>query len=235
MTNLSAAQIRAPSELSLIREALTWLEFPRLAFQSSELISQPRGNGGQVMVLPGFGAGDLSTLVLRQYLNFLGHKADGWHQGLNTADVPQLITTLSRKVDMAARNHGKPMALVGWSLGGYLAREIAREVPHGVSQVITLGSPVVGGPKFTAIARLYEQSGVSLDDIEAALAERERIPLTVPVTALYSRLDGIVAWEACIDERSGMTTHIEVSTTHCGLGFSAEVFRLLAKQLSRHH
>ena len=86
------------------------------------------------------------------------------------------------------------MVLVGWSLGGFIAREYAREHPQHVRQVITLGSPVIGGPRYTATARWYASQGFDLDELEQAVAARYANPLTVPITAIYSRRDGVVAW-----------------------------------------
>jgi pimeloyl-ACP methyl ester carboxylesterase len=85
---------------------------------------------------------------------------------------------------------GAPVRLIGWSLGGYLAREVAREHPHAVQQVITLGSPVIGGPKYTAVAGAYRRRGVDLDAIEAEVAVRNELPLDTPITAIYSQSDG---------------------------------------------
>ena len=123
--------------------------------------------------------------------------------------------------------------LIGWSLGGYLAREAARERPQAAHQVITLGSPVVGGPKYTAVAGAYLRRGIDLDVIEAEVAARNRQPLDTPVTAVYSRSDGVVAWQACIDRHSTNVEHVEVETTHLGLGFSPEVFQIIAERLAR--
>ncbi len=223
-----------PRPAQIFNEAFTWLELPRMMINSPALLNLPRGNGGKVMVFPGFGAGDFSTTAIRGFLSYLGHDVSGWQQGLNTADVPYLIEALSEKVERAYQQDGREIALVGWSLGGYLAREVARDLPHAVAQVVTLGSPVVGGPKYTQVAAVYRQQGIDVDWIEAEVAAREQVPLRVPVTAVYSKLDGVVAWEACIDRQSGMTEHVEVNTTHFGLGFSADVFRIMAERLARH-
>jgi hypothetical protein len=99
--------------------------------------------------------------------------------------------------------------------------------------VITLGSPVVGGPKYTAVAGAYRRQGIDLDAIEAEVAARNRQPLETPVTAVYSRSDGVVAWQACIDRHARNVEHVEVETTHLGLGFSPDVFRIIAERLAR--
>lgn len=130
-----------------------------------------------------------------------------------------------------AERHGQSVRLVGWSLGGNLAREVARERPDIVDQVITLGTPAVGGPKYTAVAEQYRRRGYDLDTIEAEVANRERTPIRVPVTAIYSRSDAIVTWQACLDRISPSVEHVEVATTHLGLGLSPEVYRIIADRL----
>jgi dienelactone hydrolase len=139
--------------------------------------------------------------------------------------VPQVIALTERlAVD-------GPVPLLGWSLGGVLARETARERPGLVSQVITMGTPVVGGPKYTLTARTYAARGADLDHIERMVAERNRVPITVPVTAIYSKNDGVVDWRACIDHHNEVE-HIEVRATHLGMGASAEVFDIVARRLA---
>lgn len=225
-------KLAPPPRTRTLFEAFSWVEFPRLLLNSPDLLSQPRGNGGRVLVFPGFGAGDYSTAPLRQYLSYLGHSASGWQLGTNNGDVRNLLLALTQRVEAESRQLGEKVALVGWSLGGYLAREVARELPHAVSQVITMGSPVIGGPKYTLVARAFQDRGEDLDMIEQAVAYRERVPLRVPVTAIYSRLDGVVAWEACIDHKSDCVEHIEIRSSHIGLGFSPDVYRILADRLA---
>jgi pimeloyl-ACP methyl ester carboxylesterase len=226
------SEISPPSRLGLWREPFGLLELPRLLWNARDLAGAPRGEGEPVLVLPGYGAGDASTLLLRSYLGLLGYSVFGWGLGRSTGDVPRLIPQVVARVDSLTRGTRRVL-LIGWSLGGYLAREAARERPRAVKRVVTLGSPVVGGPKYTVVGRYYEQQGYDLDEIEASVAERDKTPLEVPVTAVYSRADGVVAWRACIDSRSAQVEHVEVATTHLGLGFSPEVYRIIAERLSR--
>ena len=186
-----------------------------------------------MLVLPGYGAGDASTAVLRAYVRFLGYRPQGWGLGRNSGEVPDLLPRVAERLEALAREEGRAIGLIGWSLGGYLAREAARERPRAAQQVITLGSPVVGGPKYTAVAGAYRRRGVDLDAIEAEVAARNRQPFETPVTAVYSRSDGVVAWQACIDRHSTNVEHVEVETTHLGLGFSPKVFQTIAERLAR--
>lgn len=225
--------ISAPGPSSMLLEALTPWQFSRLLFQAPRLAQAPRGNGERVLVWPGFGAGNSSTGVLRNFLRYLGYDARGWQLGRNDGDVLAMLDVLSEQVEREAAEG--PVHLVGWSLGGYLAREVARDLPQNVRRVVTLGSPVVGGPKYTTVANFFDGRGNSLDDIERLVDERYDNPLTVPVTAIYSKLDGVVAWEACIDERSPNVEHVAVASSHTGLGFSPDAYTILAERLARPH
>jgi pimeloyl-ACP methyl ester carboxylesterase len=147
--------------------------------------------------------------------------------------VPALIPRITEIVaDLCAAAGDVPVRLLGWSLGGYLAREAARERPDLIRRVITLGSPVVGGPKYTVTGRYYVANGYDLDEIEALVASRDAVPLQVPVTAIFSKRDGVVAWQACIDHVNADVEHVEVRATHFGLGLSPDVLELVARRLA---
>jgi pimeloyl-ACP methyl ester carboxylesterase len=226
-------RIRPPAPGGLFTESFGALELARLTWYLPQLLTLRPTTRQRVLVMPGFGAGDESTLLLRAYLNALGHRAEGWNLGRNSGDVPALLDASVRKVAELQRQTGEPVSLVGWSLGGYIAREVARELPGLVTRVITLGSPVVGGPKYTAVAGVFGARGESLDAIEAMVDARYAVPLRVPVTAIFSKRDRVVAWQACIDDRSPEVEHVEVRTTHIGLGFAPEVYRIVADRLAR--
>ena len=226
--------LRGASALGrLLGEGRGALELPRLLLRLPELSRLPGGAGRPVRVLPGFATGDGSTALLRGFLRALDYRVRGWGLGWNHGDVPSLVPRVTAAVVRAAEEAGQPVSLVGWSLGGVLAREAARDAPDAVARVITLGTPVVGGPKYTAVGALFARRGIDLDAVEAEVERRNRVPLRVPVTAIYSRGDGVVAWQACIDRVSPDVEHVEVSTTHLGLGFSADVYRVVAERLAR--
>lgn len=227
-----AEPLQAPPPSGLLREVRGALELPRLLLQVPQLARQPRGRGGPVLVLPGYGAGDASTALLQAYLRFLGHRPRGWGLGRNRGDVPALLPRVLERVERLAEAAPDGVSLVGWSLGGFLAREAARERPEWVRRVVTLGSPVVGGPKYTAVGEIYRRRGVDLDAVEAQVEERYAKVLATPVTAIYSRADAVVAWRACIDRRSPNVEHVEVETTHLGLGFAPEVYAVIASRLA---
>ena len=231
MPHRSAGPPTAPPNWSLLRESLVLLEVPRLAWMAPIFVRAPRGRGEPVLVLPGFGTGDASTVGLRGFLNLLGYRAQGWQLGINRGDVRALMP---RVIEQAARvAAGGTVRLVGWSLGGTLARETARERPDLVHCVVTLGTPAIGGPKYTAAGAAYRRQGYDLDAIEREVVARERTPIRVPVTAIYSRNDGVVAWEACVDRHTPGVEHVEVRGTHTGLGYNPDVYRIVADRLAR--
>src|SRR3990172_5504082 len=222
---------RTPDPWRVSRELGAVFELRRLAWRAPFLLSLPRGGGAPVIVLPGFGTGDASTVVLRAFLRGLGYDTRGWGLGRNRGDVPDSVPRLIARAEEFHAESGQPLRLVGWSLGGVLAREVARERPELVACVVTLGSPVVGGPKYTLAAEFYRRRGVDLDALEAQVAEREKLAIERPITAIYSRRDGVVAWQACIDRSNPSVRHVEVETTHTGLGFNPEVYELVARAL----
>lgn len=224
--------LQPPSPAGLIREARGFLEFPRLLFRAVDLALQPRGQGQPVLVLPGYGAGDASTAILKSYLRVLGYRVSGWHLGRNSGNVPDLLPRVLKRLLSMHRHSQERVRLVGWSLGGFIAREAARERPDLVHQVITLGTPVVGGPKYTVIAERLRRRGIDLDAMEAEIASRNTILLRTRVTALYSRGDAVVAWQACIDRNGENVEHVEVSTSHMGFGFSPQVYKIIAQRLA---
>ena len=223
--------LKPPAPQQIFNEAFTALELPKLLWRAPELAALKTRTPRHIMVLPGFGAGDASTFPLRSYLAYLGHRVTGWDRGLNVQDVQATLDELVAAVDQKTSELDAPIVLVGWSLGGYLAREVARDLPDRIEQVFTLGSPIVGGPKYTQVAPLYRAQGIDVDWIEQAIIERESVPLTTTVTAVYSKNDGVVAWRACIDEKSPNVEHIEVTASHIGLGISADAYRIIASAL----
>jgi pimeloyl-ACP methyl ester carboxylesterase len=219
----------APPPLSgLAWEALSARELGRLLAQGRKLRAAPRGSAA-VLVLPCFGADDRSTLPLRGFLRGLGHHVVGWNLGLNRGDVPALLPRVAAAARALAQSHGGPVHLIGQSLGGVLARETARDDPQLVARVITLGTPVVGGPSHTRLAFAY--SPERLAEISAGIAERARLPIRVPITAVYSKRDGIVSWRASIDRVSPNIEHVEVKSSHLGMGLDPEVWMLVARRL----
>jgi pimeloyl-ACP methyl ester carboxylesterase len=186
------------------------------------------------MVVPGVATDDGWTAQLRAHLSAIGYDVVGWGLGRNRGNVPKLIPAVIQQTVRLAADRGESVRLIGWSLGGYLAREVARERPDLVDRVITLGAPIIGGPSYTAAAPGYISKGFDLERIRRTVLERERRPITVPVFAVYSRSDGVVAWRACIDRFDNpRVEHHEVRASHLGLVNSPRVFSLVADLLAR--
>ena len=138
--------------------------------------------------------------------------------------VPYLCDLATQKIAQRAAQLDNQIILLGWSLGGYIAREVARDLPKQVAHVITLGAPVIGGPKYTAAARYFNRKGFDLDWIENESEKRNIKPIQQGITAIYSKSDAIVDWRAAIDKISPNVEHVEVSTPHLGMGFSPKVW-----------
>ena len=190
------------------------------------------GDGRPVIVLPGMGVGDLATLPLRRYLRARGHDTRGWGLGRHRPDVAATLERLLPRLEALAAEHGRTVALIGWSLGGVVARELARLRPDLVASVITLGAPVRGGLRPTAIAGLFRLQGWDLAEVERLFSAAARVPIRVPLTAVWSRRDGIVAWQACVDTETPGAENLEATSCHWGLGFDPDVLEALAARLA---
>lgn len=193
-------------------------------------VEGPRGEGG-VLVVPGFLTGDRSTRLLRRRLRALGYRAEGWGLGINRGSPGRFLGPLEDRTRALAAATGGPVHLVGWSLGGILVREVSRRAPEVVAQVVTLGTPVIGGPGSTVFAPMFRLGGTDLAEAARAADAHEARPLPRPVTALYSRGDGIVVWQACLDPNHAVE-HVEVAARHFAMGFDPEVARIVAERLA---
>jgi pimeloyl-ACP methyl ester carboxylesterase len=223
--------LRAPTwSETLVRESLGARELLRLPLAAARLGRSPRGSGLPVVLVPGLAATDASLAPLRAHLRRLGHDARPADLGRITADVASTALQLLARVRDIADATGTPVALVGQSIGGVLAREVARHDRTLVRRVITFGTPVVGGPEYTATRRQYGERERAR--IRAVVADRARQPIGVPITALWSRNDGVVAPGACIDPSAGEVEHVEVRSSHLGMGLDPDVWAVVATRLA---
>ena len=224
---------RAPSLLLAVARQLRLLREPLRRFAARDaLAAAARGRGEIVLVLPGMGMGDFSTVTLRRYLRRLGFDARGWRLGRHRPEVWLTLGRLLPRLETLAAERGEAVALVGWSLGGVVARELARLRPDLVRAVVTLGAPVVGGLQHTAIAGLFRLQGWDLDDVARRVEAANRVPIRVPVTAIWSRRDGIVAWQAAVDRATPGVENVEVGSCHWGLGLDPDVLVRVAQSLA---
>jgi dienelactone hydrolase len=214
------------------REVLTGVQVARLLVAAPRLLASPRARGDHVVVdVPGWQAPEATGAPLRAFLRRLGYDARAWGLGTNLGDPEKDRDRLAERVLRWADDHG-PVSLVGWSLGGVISREVARKHPDAVRRVITYGTPVVGGPSFTVVASSYgEEECRRITEISAAHDRAN--PIQVPVTAIFTKRDGIVAWEACLDHTTPDVEHVEVGSTHLGLGIDPDVWALVADRLAR--
>ena len=221
-----------PSPLLLLLEGRAFAEYAGLLLSWPLLHRLPRGDGHSVMVLPGFGGGDLSTRPLRRALARLGYDAHGWGQGRNTGMRRSVRLALAQRFEALYRDNGK-LTLIGWSLGGIYAREMARGSPERVRRVITLGSPFNHHPRANNAHRLFRWINGGGDTIDWEGFERRRVPPPVPCTAIYTRSDGIVHWRCAMENPAPNTENIEVRGSHTGLGYNVQVLRVIAERLAR--
>ena len=193
---------------------------------------RPRGplGGAPALVIPGFLAHDRSTLELRRALADAGFRVHPWRQGWNLGARADTLERLKRAVDLCGAE--QPMVVVGWSLGGLYARELARAEPDRVRAVVTLGSPVWGDRRrYTNVWKLYERiAGHPVDD--PPIPDSEDKP-PVPTLALWSRRDGIVGAPSARGTEQTRDKAFEVDSTHMGFAMSRKGTRQAVAEVVR--
>ena len=196
----------------------------------------PVGDGHPVVVYPGLGAGAITTSHLRRFLEKSGFTVHDWEGGVNTGptgDLDDWLASLQERVRDLHGLHDRKVSLIGWSLGGVYAREIAKRCPDSVRQVITLATPfnsLGGGNHAGTIYKLLNGDSSQLTpEVEARL--RESPP--VPTTSIYSKSDGIVSWRGCIEKQTERSENVEVSASHLGIVSHPEVLRIIANRLAQ--
>jgi pimeloyl-ACP methyl ester carboxylesterase len=232
MTRNAPAKLKPPSRLLLALEGRAWLEVGSLALSWRWLQKAPAGDGHPVLVLPGLVAGDTSTWPLRKFLAQRGYATYPWELGLNYGPRRAIVRGLVDKVRELHAEHGRPVSLIGWSMGGALACALAARMPKRIRQVITLGSPLQAEPKATNAWRLFELvSGCSVDDPH--LARIAAKVLRVPHTSILSKSDGIVNWRMSLAPDAPQSESIEVPASHFGLGVNPAVLWAIADRLAQ--
>jgi len=201
------------------------------------LVRKNQGDGHPVLVLPGFMATDTSTGPLRRYIEDLGYTAYSWDLGRNTAKLV-FLDTLLKKIDAIHEEHQEKITLIGWSLGGVFARQLAKARPELIRQIITMGSPFKGIHQPNNVAWIYNffNPRKQIKDIDPILSADLPLPAPVPTTAIYTKEDGIVPWEMCIEEEDELHQNIQVRGSHLGLGVNPSVLEIIEDRLlySRH-
>ena len=224
-------RLRPPPPSLRYLESRALLEFGSLLPNAGKLRTAPRGDGRKVVLLPGFWADDRSTWPLAQFLRYLGYHAEGWGLGRNHGDPESDARRLVQRLDDFGGGD-EPITLIGWSLGGVVARRTAMLRPNAVREIITMGTPVEGGPKYTTTGAYYARvKGMDLDAFEEHVHEVNQNRLQVPLTVIFSRSDAVVGWRAAIDRYNPQARHVEVRGSHIGLGFSPKVWLAIARTL----
>jgi pimeloyl-ACP methyl ester carboxylesterase len=232
--NMSKNKVSRPGLISLISEPGRALFEAGISSSIKKFfIKKGVGDGHPVVVLPGFMSSDKSTKALRKYIENAGYQVFDWGLGRNYGKM-EYLEILYARIDEIHQQTGQPISLVGWSLGGVYARQIGKERPDIVRQVITLGSPFRGVSEPNNVSWLYRliNRGEKVENINTTLLENLPLPAPVPTTAVFSKVDGIVPWRMCLETvESDIHQNIEVRSSHLGLGSNFTVLNLIVNRL----
>ena len=224
--------VRPPSRLMVLAEARAVLELAAFYATFPMLAGLPKGDGHPVLVLPGFLASDNSTKPIRRLLTRLGYEAHGWELGRNVHVDSARVNEMTALLLGIHRRTGRKVSIVGWSLGGVFARELAKMHPEAVRQVITLGSPISDNRNHTNARGLFERlNGKEPQPLREGKFRRLDLAPPVPTTSIYTRGDGIVHWRGSVQAPGGETENIEVRASHVGMGVNPSVMVAVADRL----
>lgn len=229
----SGRGIKRPSWWLQLMEARAFAELGAFAWAYPLLRAAPRGDGHPVLVLPGFLASGSSTFPLRHLLTMLGYKGHRWKLGMNLGPVGYKEQEVLWRLKELRHRYDKKVSVIGWSLGGVYARELAWMVPDDVRCVITLGSPFRHHDA-TAVSWLYEDvTGQVAEHMTDEMRDRMDQPPPVPSTAIYSRSDGVVNWRCSVEREGHFAENIRVAGSHCGLGHNPLALWAIADRLAQ--
>lgn len=221
----------APSLRYLLREASYPLS-PITRHIRHKVSVTPAQKPQVVLLLPGFIASPITMRYLAKKLEAAGHITKQWKQGLNTGPTPERVAMLEERVlQIAERYNAKPV-LLGWSLGGMFARELAHRQPQAISKVITMGSPFSGDPRGNHAWRLYQLvTGHSVD--APPVPNRMGAKPPVETVALWSARDGVISAECACGTVSERDRAIEVDCTHMGFSYARPAVEAVLAELDR--
>ncbi|MEM8860864.1 MAG: alpha/beta hydrolase [Chloroflexota bacterium] len=223
--------LKAPKRVNMFQELRGVEELYKL-WQARKLLPPLKSDEPEtILVIPGLYCFDFLTFMTRFQLNRAGHSAYGWRMGINWGNTDKDVPILVEKISGLVEKYGRPVVLLGWSLGGVMAREIARQYPSLIKMVLTFGAPIIGGAKYTIVDYWYRLQKIDLDQQELDLMSQFQVPIQQPIVAYYSKNDNVVDWRACIDPYSPHVEHVEVDSTHFGMGFSADIIQHMLAQL----
>ena len=210
-------------------------DYGALLAASPVLLAAPRGDGHPVLVLPGFLAEDSSTTTLRVFLRARGYDVKGWRLGRNVGPTAAIISGMTTLLTEMSERSGRRVSIVGWSLGGIFARELARSHPTLVRQVITLGSPFrLADPRDSRAHAAFQRfSRLHVDGTSIPQRQDLGKPIPVPATAIHSKHDGIVPWQACVEVPGPERENVAVYSSHLGLGHNPAALWVVADRLAQ--
>ena len=235
------SSMNEPKE-KLCRPSLFWLatEAGRAVVESGISLTyrsfrgqKQKGDGHPILVLPGFMATDLSTKTLRRFLNKNGYDAYGWELGRNYAKE-EFLEELLHKLELLYQNYGVKVSIIGWSLGGVYARQLAKARPEMVRQIIMMGTPFQAIRESNNVAWIYNllTGRKKVRKVSQDFLENIPLPAPVPSTAIYTKEDGVVPWKACLEkEEDALHQNIQVRGSHFGLGVNMTVLNIIADRL----
>lgn len=229
---------RPPTALLALEEARALGELGTTRALMPLLRRVGRGDGQPghpVIVFPGFIGGDRSTRLLRSILREWGYRAFGWRLGVNVGPTDRILDGMTARVaDLCRRHRDCKLTLIGHSLGGVYARRLARAEPDLVREVITLGTPFyVQEGDLTHASLLYRMLTPLHSARFLGWQGQEQVPLTVPMTSIFTRTDGVVPWRTCLEHAGPRRQNIEVWGSHCGLPHNAAVLLAIASRLGQ--
>lgn len=216
-------------KIALVNEWKTIFQIKKYMFSRFPLPKKEiRGNGEKIILIPGWKTGDKVMSPLKKYLQKTGYNADSWGLGVNNGNVEKYRDELILKIK---KDYAKDkVTLIGWSLGGLVARETARLIQDKVTNIITFGTPIVGGPRYTIGSGSMDEHEIKR--IENLTKELDKSnPIAIPICAIFTKNDNFVSWPACIDKINKQTKHYEVTSTHTGLGINHDVFSIIVQNL----
>ncbi|MEJ8839526.1 esterase/lipase family protein [Ramlibacter sp. AN1133] len=230
----SSLSFRAPSLALLATEPLrALLEFCAVGLAQPATV---QGDGHPVIVYPGLGAGSVNTAQLRSHLEDCGYDVYDWELGVNTGPEGHFddwLAALVARVREVHARHGRKVSLVGWSLGGVYAREIAKLCPECVRQVVTLATPHNAMGDANHAGTIFRLLGGNMSQLTAELLERVGRRPPVPVTSIYSETDGVVCWQGCLEEPARDAENVAVDASHLGMPSHPDVLRIVADRLAQ--
>ncbi|MDE2435423.1 MAG: alpha/beta fold hydrolase [Sphingomonadales bacterium] len=230
-------EARPPHQLLALAEGRAVFELAAF-YASRHLLAQlPHGDRHPVLVLPGFLASDTSTLPLRRLLKDLGYDAYGWGLGRNVRVDLERVHAMEHLLLDIYNTTGRKVSIVGWSLGGVFARELAKLQPDAVRQVISLGSPIHDDRRHTNASRLFEfLNGKEPEPVRKGHFTGLHQAPPVPTTSILTKTDGVVHWRGSVQHpqpENALVENIEVHASHCGLGVNPSVMVAIADRLAQ--